>query len=103
MYKTLNPENRLFFAILREKSLSAFKPEDTKYTSLSDFQNRSHHPGETPQKYSYELKGLLRKAFPDLSVEAKEQLIFEQYTRGFPRNIYQSIRYQQIFERMIKQ
>ena len=92
VYKTLDVESRLDFETVKAKLLSAFKPEDTKFTSLSEFQNRSLHPGETPQKYLYELKGLLRKAFPDMSIEAKEQLIFEQYIRGFPRKIYESIR-----------
>ena len=62
VYKTLDAESGLDFATVKEKLLGAFKPEDTKFTSLSEFQNRSLHPGETPQKYLYELKGLLRKA-----------------------------------------
>ena len=81
----MDAESRLDFATVKEKLLGAFKPEDTKFTSLSEFQNRSLHPGETPQKYLYELKGLLRKVFPEMSTEAKEQLIFEQYIRGFQK------------------
>ena len=92
VYKTLDAESRLDYGRVKERLLSAFKPEDTKFTSLSEFQNRSLHPGETPQKYLYELKGFLRKAFPDMSEEAKEQLLYEQYIRGLPRSIYENIR-----------
>ena len=60
-------------------------------------------PGETPQKYLYELKGLLRKAFPEMSTEAKEQLIFEQYIRGFPKKSMKTYGYPQILGRLIKQ
>ena len=59
---------------------------------MSKFQSRSLHRSETRQKYLYELEGLLRKAFPEMSLEAKEQLLFEQYIRGLPRLIYENIR-----------
>ena len=59
---------------------------------LSKFQSRSLYPSETRQKYLYELKGLLRKAFPEMPMEAKEQLLFEQYIRGLPRQNYENIR-----------
>ena len=92
LYKTLDVESRLNFETVKAKLLSAFKPEDTKFTLLSEFQNRSLHLGESLQKYIHELKGLLRKAFPDISIEAKEQFVFEHYIRGFPSKIYESIR-----------
>ena len=92
VFKTLDMESRLNLDTVKNKLFSAFKPEDTKFTSLSKFQSRSLHPSETPQKYLYELKGLLRKTFPEMSMEAKEQLLFEQYIRGLPRQIFENIR-----------
>ena len=49
-------------------------------------------PGQRPQKYLFELKKLLNKAFPQMAEEAKEQLLFEQFIRGLPKVIYENIR-----------
>ena len=59
---------------------------------LSEFHQRTMHPDETPQKYLYELKRLLQKAFPEMFEGAREQLLFEQYIRGLPRYVYENIR-----------
>ena len=49
-------------------------------------------PNETPQRYLFELKRLLNKAFPDMDDQAKEQLNFEQFFRGLPKAVYENIR-----------
>ena len=49
---------------------------------------RSMIPNETPQKYLFELKRLLNKAFPEMDGQAKEQLVFEQYIRSLPKVVY---------------
>ena len=49
-------------------------------------------PGERPQKYLFELKRLLNKAFPQMAEEAKEQLLFEQFICGLPKVTYENIR-----------
>ena len=59
---------------------NAFKPEDLELTSLNEFHERSIYSSETPQKYLYEVKRLLKRAFPEMAEEAKEELLFEQYT-----------------------
>ena len=61
---------------------TAFRPEDQKFTALSEFHGRSIFPTETPQRYLFELKYLLNKAFPQMDGQTKEQLVFEQYIRG---------------------
>ena len=70
----------------------AFKPEDMKFTSLSEIHERTIYPGESPQKFIFELKRLLKKAFPEMVEEAREQLVFEQYIRGLPKFVYEKIR-----------
>ena len=92
VYKTLTTDDRKDYDAVKGKLLSAFKSEDIQFTSLSDFHVRTMFPGERPQKFLFELKRLLNKAFPQMAEEAKEQLLFEQYIRGLPKSIYENIR-----------
>ena len=92
VYKTLTTNERKDYGTVKGKLLSAFKPEDITFTSLSEFHGRTIFPGERPQKYLFELKRLLNKAFPQMAEEAKEQLLFEQFIRGLPKAIYENIR-----------
>ena len=90
VYKSLENDEREYGNI-KAALQKAFKPEDIKFTSLSEFHERRIYPGESPQKYLYELKRLLKRAFPEMIPEAKE-LLFEQFIRGLPRYVYENIR-----------
>ena len=92
VYKTSTTDDRKDYDAVKGRLLSAFKSEDIQFTSLSDFHARTMFPGERPQKFLFELKRLLNKAFPQMAEEAKEQLLFEQYIRGLPKSIYENIR-----------
>ena len=92
VYKTLTTDERKDYGTVKGKLLSAFKPEDITFASLSEFHGRTMFPGERPQKYLFELKKSLNKAFPQMAEEAKEQLLFEQFIRGLPKVIYENIR-----------
>ena len=73
VYKTLTTDERKDYGTVKGKLLSAYKPEDITFTSLSELHGRTMFPGERPQKYLFELKKLLNKAFPQMAEEAKEQ------------------------------
>ena len=92
VYKTLTADERKDYGTVKEKLVSAFKPEDITFISLSEFHGRTMFPCERLQKYLFELKKLLNKAFPQMAEEAKEQLLFEQFIRGLPKVIYENIR-----------
>ena len=91
-FTSLNEDDRKVYNTVKRKLQYAFKPEDIKFTSLSEFHERTIYPGETPQKYMYELKRLLKRAFPEMAEEAREQLLFEQYIHGLPKFVYENIR-----------
>ena len=82
VYKSLHPDDRKVYDTVHL----------IKFTSLSEFHQRTMHPDETPQKDLYELKRLLQKAFPEMFEGARKQLLFEQYIRGLPRYVYENIR-----------
>ena len=90
--QNINHRRKKILRYCKGKLLSAFKPEDITFTSLSEFHGRTIFPGERPQNYLFELKRLLNKAFPEMAEEAKEQLLFEQFIRGLPKAIYENIR-----------
>ena len=90
MYKSLENDEREYGNI-KAALQKAFKPEDIKFTSLSEFHDRRIYPGESPQRYLYELNRLLKRAFPEMIPEAKDQLLFEQFIRGLPRYVYENI------------
>ena len=92
VYKTVGTEERKNYATVKETLQTAFRAEDQKFTALSEFHGRSMFPNETPQRYLFELKLLLIKAFPQMDGQAKEQLVFEQYIRGLPKVVYENIR-----------
>ena len=92
VYKTVNTEGRKDYGIVKETLQNAFKAEDQRFTALSEFHQRSMFPNETPQRYLFQLKRLLNKAFPEMDDQAKEQLIFEQFIRGLPKAVYENIR-----------
>ena len=92
VYKSLSVDEREKHGIVVTALREAFKPEDIKFTSLSEFHERTIYPGESPQKFIFELKRLLKKAFPEMVEEAREQLLFEQYIRGLLKFVYEKIR-----------
>ena len=57
-----------------------FKPEDIKFTSLSEFHERPIYPGESPQK-------LLK--IPESGNDPGSQ---RKFIRGLPRHVYEDIR-----------
>ena len=92
VYKTVNSEGRKDYRIVKETLQNAFRAEDQRFTALSEFHQRSMFPNETPQRYLFEMKRLLNKAFPEMDDQAKEQLNFEQFIRGLPKAVYENIR-----------
>lgn len=92
VYKTVNTEGRKDYGTVKETLQNAFKAEDQRFTALSEFHQRSMFPNETPQRYLFELKRLLNRAFPEMDGQAKEQLTFEQFIRGLPKAVYENIR-----------
>ena len=92
VYKTLTTDERKDYGTVKGKLVSAFDPEDITFTSLSEFHGRKMFSGERPQKYLFELKKFLKKAFPQMAEEAKGQPLFEQFIRGLPKVIYENIR-----------
>ena len=49
-------------------------------------------PGEAASLYLHELKLLLDQAMPELTVEAKQQLLVHQFLNGLPLSVSQQIR-----------
>ena len=68
VYDGVKMDDRKAYDGVKMKLKNAFKPEDIKFTTLSEFHEfqRTMHPDETPQKYLFELKRLLQKAFPEM-------------------------------------
>ena len=69
VYETLTTDERKDYGTVKGKLVSAFKPEDVTFTSLSEFHGRTMFPGESPQKYLFELKKLLNKAIPQIATK----------------------------------
>ena len=92
VFKTLDGEERKDYEIVKRTLRSAFRADDFKYTALNEFHARTMFPSETPQKYLFELKRLINKAFPELGEDAREQLLFDQYIRGLPKIVHENIR-----------
>ena len=67
-------------------------PNPRGILALSEFHERGIYPGESPQKYLYKVKRLLKRTFPKMIPESKEQLLSEQFIRGLPRYVYENIR-----------
>ena len=73
VFKTLNVNERKDYQTINDTLKAAFRAEDFKYTALSEFHSRTMVPNETPQKYLFELRRLIFKAFPELADGAREQ------------------------------
>ena len=92
VFKTVDSEERKDYEIMKGKLRSAFRADDFKYTALNEFHARTMFPSETPQKYLFELKSLINKAFPEMGEDARVQLLFDQYIRGLPKMVHENIR-----------
>ena len=66
-------EMRKEYNTVKEKLLGAFRPENITFTSLSEFHARTMYPGESPQKFLFELKRLLNKVFPFRNGRCKQR------------------------------
>ena len=72
--KSLTANERRNYDLVKGKLSSAFKPEDITFTSFCEFHAITMFLDERPQKYLFDLKRLLNRAFPQMAEEAKEQL-----------------------------
>ena len=63
-----------------------------RFVSLTDFHKRMLMPGESLSMYIHQLKQLLGQAMPDISTDAKEQLLLHQFLTGLPQEVSKQLR-----------
>jgi hypothetical protein len=53
---------------------SEFRPKETQFEAMKEFERRRLLPGETPSVFLFNLKVLLKRAMPELAEDANEQM-----------------------------
>ena len=86
----LSQEEQKNITTAKEKMIQKMAPSE--FMSLEKFQKRKMLPGEAASLYLHELKLLLDQAMPELTAEAKQQLLVHQFLNGLPLSVSQQIR-----------
>ena len=86
----LTEDEKKDFGVLKSKLIKKLAP--LEFVSLEEFQKRAIFPGESVGMYCYELKRLLQQAMPELSDEARQQLLIHQFLTGLPAPVSRQLR-----------
>ena len=92
VYMEFHEELKKDFRGIKEALLKYFRPPESRFIVLHEFESRKNLPGESPQEFLYSLKQLLTKAIPDMDMDAREQLLLHRFLSGLPREFSKRIR-----------
>ena len=70
------------YETLKEALLHRFNPKERQLAYWCEFRNRRRQANENPVEFGSALRGLGRKAYPDLPVETLEVHLVDQYVMG---------------------
>ena len=86
----LTDDEQKDYAVTKKKIIDAIMP--MQFVSLDDFHKRMLMPGESLSMYVHQLKQLLNQAMPDISADAREQLLLHQFLSGLPQEVSKQLR-----------
>ena len=86
----LTEEEKADYSVTKGKLIKKMAP--LEFVSLEEFQKRSIFPGESVSMYLYELKRLLHQAMPELTADARKQLLIHQFLAGLPATLSRQLR-----------
>ena len=86
----LTDEEKKDYSVAKDKLIKKMAP--LEFVSLEEFQKRSIFLGESVGMYLYELKRLLQQAMPELTADARKQLLIHQFLTGLPASLSRQLR-----------
>ena len=91
-YLEMADEDKTDYSTLVRALRAEFRTKETRFQVMREFERRRLLPGEPPHVFLYNLKRLLEIAMPELTGEAKEQMLLHHFIDGLPTEIAKLMR-----------
>ena len=78
----LSPASRQDYDSIADALKRRYDPDEKENLKRVEFRGRSKRKDETSGEFGFALKRLANSAYPDMSIEAKETLIIDQFVHG---------------------
>ena len=91
-YLEMADEDKTDHSTLVRALRAEFRTKETRFQVMREFERRRLLPGEPPRVFLYNLKRLLEIAMPELTGEAKEQMLLHHFIDGLPTEIAKLMR-----------